>query len=251
MAGTLLLHGRVALITGGGSGIGRAVCSIFAKEGATIIAADINESAAKETVQGIIDPGKHFSHSVDVSTSESIVGLLSNIKEIGLTPDILINCAGITRDTQMLKMTESMFDDVIRVNLKGTYLMTQAISKLMIDQNIEAGSIVNISSVSAKIGNFGQCNYVASKAGVEGFTRTAARELAKYNIRCNTVMPGFIDTPMVTTVPEKVMESIKKEIPLKRLGTPEELAETCVFLASKRSSYITGCTIQVSGGLFM
>lgn len=198
-----------------------------------------------------LDPEKHFSHSVDVSTSESIVGLLSNIKKIGLKPDILINCAGITRDTQMLKMTESMFDDVIKVNLKGTFLMTQAVSKLMIEEKVEAGSIVNVTSVSAKIGNFGQCNYAASKSGVEGFTRSVARELAKYNIRCNAVMPGFIDTPMISTVPEKVMESIKKEIPLQRLGKPEELAETCAFLASIKSSYITGSIIQVSGGLFM
>lgn len=198
-----------------------------------------------------LDPEKHFSQSVDVSTSKSVVGLLSNIKKIGLKPDILINCAGITRDTQMLKMTESMFDDVIKVNLKGTFLMTQAVSKLMIEEKVEAGSIVNITSVSAKIGNFGQCNYAASKSGVEGFTRSAARELAKYNIRCNAVMPGFIDTPMISTVPEKVMESIKKEIPLQRLGKPEELAETCAFLASQKSSYITGSIIQVSGGLFM
>lgn len=197
------------------------------------------------------DSKKHFATPVDVSCSESIQKLVSKIKEECPIPEILVNCAGITRDTIMLNMTEAMFDDVIKINLKGTYLMTQAISKLMIENKIENGSIVNISSISGKIGNFGQCNYAASKAGVEGFTKTVARELATYNIRCNAVMPGFIDTPMVKSVPEKVIEKIKKEIPLKRLGTPEEIADVCVFLGSNRSSYITGSIIQVSGGLFM
>lgn len=162
-----------------------------------------------------------------------------------------MNCAGITRDTRMINMTEEMFDDVIKVNLKGTYLMSQAISKLMIENKVESGSIINISSVSAKIGNFGQCNYAASKSGVIGLTKTIAREMAMYNIRCNAIMPGFIDTPMVQKVPDKVLDKIIEEIPLKRFGTPEEIADTCVFLASRRSSYITGSVIQVSGGLFM
>jgi len=246
-----LLLGRVALITGGGSGIGRAVTSIFAKEGAIVIAADINEDAARETLQCLPDPKKHFIANVDVSSSESVKNLLSKIKEECPPPEVLVNCAGITRDCVMLNMTESMFDDVMKVNLKGTFLMTQTISKLMIESKIENGSIINISSVSGKIGNFGQCNYAASKAGVESFTKTVARELASYNIRCNAVMPGFIDTPMVQTVPDKVIDKIKKEIPLKHLGTPEEIADACVFLASRRSSYITGSVIQVSGGLFM
>ncbi|XP_035223386.1 estradiol 17-beta-dehydrogenase 8-like [Stegodyphus dumicola] len=246
-----LLQGRIALITGGGSGIGRAVCLSFAKEGAIVISTDINEDASKETVQNLPDAGKHFAEAVDVSDSESVTNLMAKIKRNSLFPNTLVNCAGITRDTLMLDMTEAMFDDVIKVNLKGTYLMTQALSKLMIETKVDDGSIVNISSISGKIGNFGQCNYAASKAGVEGFTKTVARELAKYNIRCNAVMPGFIDTPMVKSVPDKVMDRIKKEIPLKRLGTPEEIADVCVFLASRRSSYITGGIIQVSGGLYM
>ncbi|XP_054718069.1 estradiol 17-beta-dehydrogenase 8-like [Uloborus diversus] len=248
---SLLLKGKTALVTGGGSGIGRAVCLTFAKEGATVIATDINDDAAKETIQTAEDAVKHFAQSVDVSNSESVESLMSKIKQSCPIPDVLVNCAGITRDTFMLKMTESMFDDVIKVNLKGTYLMTQAVSKLMIDTKVDDGSIINISSVSGKIGNVGQCNYAASKAGVEGLTKTVARELATYNIRCNAVMPGFIDTPMVATVPDKVIERIKSEIPLKRLGKPEEIADVCVFLASRRSSYITGSVIQVSGGLFM
>ncbi|GFS46896.1 estradiol 17-beta-dehydrogenase 8 [Nephila pilipes] len=249
MASSFLLSGRVAVITGGGSGIGRAVCRMFAKEGATIIAVDLNEAAAKETIQDI--SGKHFTHSVDVSQSESVHGLVTKIKEECIVPDILVNCAGVTRDGFMLKMTEAMFDDVIKVNLKGTFLVTQAISRLMIDSKVTSGSIVNISSVSGKIGNLGQCNYVASKAGVEGFTKTVARELAQYNIRCNAVMPGFIDTPMARKVPEKVLERIIKEIPMQRMGKPEEIADICAFLASQRSSYVTGSIIQVSGGFVM
>lgn len=198
-----------------------------------------------------LDSKKHFADSVDVSSSESVQKLLSKISKNYPVPEILVNCAGITRDAVMLNMTEQMFDDVIKVNLKGTYLMTQGISKLMIENKVENGSIVNISSISGKIGNYGQCNYAASKTAVEGFTKTVARELAAHNIRCNAVMPGFIDTPMVQKVPDKVIEKIKKEIPLRRLGAPEEIAEACVFLASRRSSYITGSVIQVSGGLFM
>lgn len=246
-----LLLGRVALVTGGGSGIGRAVSLTFAKEGAIVIATDINEDAAQQTLQNLPDSGKHFAAAVDVSNGESVQNLLLRVKQDYPTPEVLVNCAGITRDSLMVSMTESMFDDVIKVNLKGTYLMTQAVSKLMIESKIENGSIINISSVSGKIGNFGQCNYAASKAGVEGLTKTVARELAMYNIRCNAVMPGFIDTPMVQSVPDKVIEKIKREIPLRRLGAPEEIAEACVFLASRRSSYITGSIIQVSGGLFM
>ncbi|KAF8792557.1 Estradiol 17-beta-dehydrogenase 8 like protein [Argiope bruennichi] len=246
MASSLLLNGRVAIVTGGGSGIGRAVCKVFAKEGATVIAADLNEASVKETVQDI--SGKHFAHTVDVSKNESVLGLISRIKEECPIPNILVNCAGITRDAFMLKMSEEMFDDVIRVNLKGTFLMTQAVSRLMIESKVEAGSIVNISSVSGKIGNIGQCNYSASKAGVESFTKTVAKELAKYNIRCNAVMPGFIDTPMANKVPEKILEQVIKEIPMQRLGKPEEIADVCAFLASQRSSYVTGGIIQVSGG---
>ncbi|GIY01798.1 estradiol 17-beta-dehydrogenase 8 [Caerostris darwini] len=246
MASSFLLNGRVAIVTGGGSGIGRAVCKVFANEGATVIAADLNESAAKETIQDI--SGQHFAQSVDVSQSESVLGLVSKIKQDCPIPDILVNCAGITRDSFMLKMSETMFDDVIKVNLKGTYLMTQAISKLMIESKVKVGSIVNISSVSGKIGNVGQCNYAASKAGVESFTKTVAKELAQFNIRCNAVMPGFIDTPMANKVPEKILDHIKKEIPMKRLGKPEEIADVCAFLASQRSSYVTGGIIQVSGG---
>ncbi|XP_055939940.1 estradiol 17-beta-dehydrogenase 8-like [Argiope bruennichi] len=246
MASSLLLNGRVAIVTGGGSGIGRAVCKVFAKEGATVIAADLNETSVKETIQDI--SGKHFAHTVDVSKNESVLGLISRIKEECPIPNILVNCAGITRDAFMLKMSEEMFDDVIRVNLKGTFLMTQAVSRLMIESKVEAGSIVNISSVSGKIGNIGQCNYSASKAGVESFTKTVAKELAKYNIRCNAVMPGFIDTPMANKVPEKILEQVIKEIPMQRLGKPEEIADVCAFLASQRSSYVTGGIIQVSGG---
>ncbi|XP_015911598.1 (3R)-3-hydroxyacyl-CoA dehydrogenase [Parasteatoda tepidariorum] len=250
MASSLLLAGRVAIITGGGGGIGRTVSKLFAKEGATVIATDNNESALKETIQMMPDADKHFSHVIDVSQSESVASFVQKISKECPTPDVLVNCAGITRDCLMVKMTETMFDDVIKVNLKGTYLMTQAVTKLMMEKQVQSGSVVNISSVSAK-GNLGQCNYSASKAGVEGFTKSAAIELARHNIRCNAVVPGFINTQMLSTIPDKVMEKVVKSIPLQRLGEPEEIAEVCAFLASKRSSYVTGSIIQVSGGLML
>lgn len=249
---TQLLTGRLALITGGGSGIGRAVCIALAKEGAKVIVSDIDGDAAETTVKKFLGGNKHVFKHVDVTSADSVTQLFTQVKEeCGAAPQILVNCAGITRDAFMLKMSEKMFDDVISVNLKGTYLMTQAASHLMVQEKVPDGSIINVSSVVGKVGNMGQCNYAASKAGVEGFTKSVAKEMAKYGIRCNAVMPGFIDTPMVATVPEKVIDAMKKQIPLGRMGKPEEIADACMFLASPRSSYITGTIIQVSGGLYM
>lgn len=246
-----MLAGKIAVVTGGGSGIGRAVCSLFAKEGARVIVADIDEKAALNTVEKLSGE-KHQAEKVNVAQSDSVQNLFSKIQsKFSCIPTVIVNCAGITRDAFLIDMTEQMFDEVIKINLKGTFLVTQTASKLMIQEKITNGSIVNISSVVGKVGNMGQCNYAASKAGVVALTKSAAKELAKYGIRCNAVMPGFIDTPMVSTVPEKVMDNILKQIPLRRKGKPEEIAEVCAFLASCNSSYITGEIIQVSGGLYM
>lgn len=251
MASAQLLAGRLAVVTGGGSGIGKAVCSVFAREGAKVVIADIDEKAAKNTLESIAD-GKHKAFEVNVTQQESVQNLFATIRqEFSSIPNIVVNCAGITRDGFMVDMTEQMFDDVIKVNLKGTYLVTQAASKLMIQEKAENCSIVNISSVVGKVGNIGQCNYAASKAGVEALTKTAAKELARYGIRCNAVMPGFIETPMVSSVPDKVIDGILKQTPLRRMGKPEEIADVIAFLASSNSSYITGEIIQVSGGLYM
>ncbi|XP_076349014.1 (3R)-3-hydroxyacyl-CoA dehydrogenase-like [Tachypleus tridentatus] len=254
MAVPYLLVGRLALVTGGGSGIGRAVCQALAREGATVVVADRNENAAKSTLDTLlqVNQNKHAVKFVDVSQSQSVHYLFSSIsQQLSQVPDIVVNSAGITQDAMLNDLTEQMFDDVLTVNLKGTFLVIQAACKLMVSENIKDGSLVNVSSIVGKVGNIGQCNYAASKAGVVGLTKAVAKEVAKHGIRCNAVMPGFIDTPMVGTVPEKVMEYFKKQTPLARQGKPEDVAEACLFLASPKSSYITGEVIEVTGGLFM
>lgn len=187
-----------------------------------------------------------------MGSSDSVQTLFGDIKKHYSIPvTIVVNCAGITRDCFLLDMTEEAFDSVTTVNLKGTYLVTQAAAREMVTQNVQEGSIVNVSSIVGKTGNLGQCNYAASKAGVVGLTKTVALELARHNIRCNAVMPGFIDTPMVAQVPDKVMAKVLPRIPLGRMGTPEEVAEAVLFLCSPKSSYVTGSVLEVTGGMFM
>lgn len=246
-----MLSGRLAVVTGGGSGIGRAVCRVFASEGATVIGADMNEKGMEETLAMIKDTGDHQSFQCDVSSSASVNNLLDKIKEkYSSAPQVAVNSAGITRDRTMMKLTEEDFDKVVNVNLKGTWLLNKAVGKAMLTDKVP-GSIVNISSLVGKTGNIGQTNYAASKAGVIGITKSMAKEMGKFNIRVNAVLPGFIETPMTETVPENLMQMTKLLIPLGRLGNPEEIANTCAFLASDKSSYITGATIEVTGGLFM
>lgn len=246
-----MLSGRLAVVTGAGSGIGRAVCRVFASEGATVIGADMNEKGMEETLAMIKDTGDHQSFQCDVSSSASVNNLLDKIKEkYSSAPQVAVNSAGITRDRTMMKLTEEDFDKVINVNLKGTWLLNKAVGKAMLTNKVQ-GSIVNISSLVGKTGNIGQTNYAASKAGVIGITKSMAKEMGKFNIRVNAVLPGFIETPMTETVPENLMQMTKLLIPLGRLGNPEEIANTCAFLASDKSSYITGATIEVTGGLFM
>lgn len=246
-----MLSGRLAVVTGAGSGIGRAVCRVFASEGATVIGADMNEKGMEETLAMIKDTGDHQSFQCDVSSSASVNNLLDKIKEkYSSAPQVAVNSAGITRDRTMMKLTEEDFDKVVNVNLKGTWLLNKAVGKAMLTDKVP-GSIVNISSLVGKTGNIGQTNYAASKAGVIGITKSMAKEMGKFNIRVNAVLPGFIETPMTETVPENLMQMTKLLIPLGRLGNPEEIANTCAFLASDKSSYITGATIEVTGGLFM
>lgn len=168
-----------------------------------------------------------------------------------MAANIIVNCAGITRDAMMLKMTDEQLDRVLDVNIRGTFYPIQIGCKQMIDGKREWGSIVNVSSTSGKYGNVGQVNYAASKAAIYGLTKSVAKEMAKYNIRCNAVVPGFIDTPMTETVPEHLAQISLMLIALKRKGRPEEVAEAIAFLASENSSYITGTTIDVTGGFLM
>lgn len=251
MAAVGLLAGRLALVTGGGSGIGRAVCQVLAREGASIAVVDINHKNAEETIKSI-SKGEHKAFEIDVSSSESVYSLMADVKKtFNGIPTIAVNSAGITRDAYMLKMTDENFDKVINVNLKGTYLINKAVTQALVETKTQGGSIVNFSSIVGKIGNMGQTNYAASKAGVIGLTKSAAKELAKFGIRVNAILPGFIETPMTAAVPEHLIQMTQMLIPMTRLGKPEEVAEVCAFLASDRSSYVTGACLEVTGGLAM
>jgi len=250
MSGAVL--GKLAFVTGAGSGIGRATCQVLAREGASIVAADRNLNTAKETVDLISNssPNKdHLSLSIDVSQSTSVKDALSKILDVyKKPPTIVVNCAGITRDNFLLKLSEADFEEVIDVNLKGTFLVTQTFAQAIVERQIPNASIINIASIVGKYGNIGQANYCASKAGVELFTKTAAKEFGQFGIRCNTILPGFIKSPMTDAVPDKVKEKFMSVIACKRLGDPQEVAEVITFLASERSSYVNGASIEVTGG---
>ncbi|XP_028029612.1 estradiol 17-beta-dehydrogenase 8 [Bombyx mandarina] len=250
-----LVVGRLALVTGAGSGIGRAACQVLSKEGATVIAADRNYEAAVQTIKThtALAPGtnggeEHSAVELDVSNSKAVQDLVQDtLKQYKKPPCIIVNSAGITRDNWMLKLSEEDYDSVLNVNLKGTFLVMQAFAKAMAESSV-SGSVINISSIVGKYGNMGQTNYASSKAGVVAMTQSAAKELGKFNIRVNAILPGFIDTPIIKTVPDKVKEQIMKLVPLGRLGNPAEVAEVIAFLSSDKSSFITGAAIDVSGG---
>ncbi|XP_026764393.1 estradiol 17-beta-dehydrogenase 8 [Galleria mellonella] len=252
---TGIVAGRLALVTGAGSGIGRAACQVLSREGATVIAADRNYESAVETIKthtalasGANAVGDHSAVELDVSDSNAVQKLVqTTLKQYKVPPTIVVNSAGITRDNWLLKMSEEDYSRVLDVNLKGTFLVMQACAKALTDASLP-GSIVNISSIVGKYGNMGQTNYAGSKAGVIGMSQSAAKELGKFNIRVNVILPGFIDTPIIKTVPDKVMQGILKLVPLGRIGNPIEVAEVIAFLGSDKSSFITGATLDVTGG---
>ncbi|XP_077299690.1 estradiol 17-beta-dehydrogenase 8-like [Arctopsyche grandis] len=251
-----ILAGRLAIVTGAGSGIGRSTCQILSREGATVIAADKNLAAAEETIKNFTAPSAgELDHSfilLDLEETKSINNALEQtMKKYKRPPTLVVNSGGIIRDNFMLQMSEMDFDSVINVNLKGTFLMMQASAKAMVEAKVPQGSIVNISSIIGKMGNLGQTNYAGSKAGVIGMTKSASRELGQYNIRVNAVLPGMIDTAMAANVPEKVKELIAKQTPMKRMGKPEEIGEVIAFLCSEKSSFVTGAAIEVTGGFGM
>ncbi|VVC32975.1 Hypothetical protein CINCED_3A020068 [Cinara cedri] len=242
-----MLPGKLAFVTGAGGGIGRAVCHLMAREGATVVAADLNLNNVESTVADLTGKG-HKSYQLDVSNTESVSSVLKQVfTDYSAPPTVVVNAAGITRDNFMLKMSVEDFESVFNVNVKGTFLVTQTICKELVEKNL-SGSIVNIGSIVAQRGNKGQCNYAASKAAVEVFSKTVSLEMARYNIRCNTVLPGFTVTPMTEIIPDKVKEYFKSVIPLNRFAESDEIAEVVTFLASEKSSYITGTSIAVSGG---
>ncbi|CAI6347839.1 unnamed protein product [Macrosiphum euphorbiae] len=242
-----MLPGKLAFVTGAGGGIGRAICRVMAREGATVVAADLNINNVQTTVDELTGEG-HKSYQLDVSDAESVTSVLKQVfTDYSAPPTVVVNAAGITRDNFMLKMSVQDFESVFNVNVKGTFLITQTICKELVEKNLP-GSIVNIGSIVSQRGNIGQCNYSASKAAVEVFSKTVALEMAKYNIRCNTVLPGFTTTPMTDMIPENIREHFKSVIPLKRFANSEEIAEVVTFLASEKSSYVTGTSIAASGG---
>jgi 3-oxoacyl-[acyl-carrier protein] reductase len=242
------LKDKVALVTGGGQGIGKITAQTFAREGARVVVADINMANAQAVAAAIEQAdGQAKAVFLDVSRGESVEAALQAVTNWAGGVDILINNAGITRDARMQKMTEDQFDAVISVNLKGVWLMAKACTPLMIARG--GGAIVNTASVVGLYGNFGQTNYVAAKAGVIGMTKTWARELGPSGIRVNAVAPGFTSTDMISTVPDKVLDSVRERTPLRRLGRPEDIANAYLFLASDESSFITGVTLSVDGGL--
>merc|ERR1712142_532467 len=244
----MVLSGRLALVTGGGRGIGRAVCQILARDNAKVVVTDLNMDSCQETL-GSLREDDHFAVTSDVSQASSVNDCFKQVLDkYKRAPDIIVNSAGITKDGFMLRMKEEDFEKVIDVNLKGTFLVTQAAASLMKDQQL-AGSIVNIASIVGKTGNIGQANYTASKAGVIGFTKTAAKELGKFGIRVNVILPGFIKTPMTDVVPDKVKTGILSQIPLGDFGDPIDIAEATAFLACERSKYITGASFDVNGGM--
>ena len=244
------MTGKVALITGGAAGIGLKAATIFAEEGATVYALDISDKALAGLADVKLSPeatGKIIGKKVDVSSHADVNKVVDEIHAAEGKIDCLVNNAGITADATLMKMTEEQFDRVIKVNLKGVFLMAQACAAKMTAAG--KGSIVNTSSIVGVQGNFGQTNYSAAKSGVIGMTYTWSRELGRKGVRVNAVAPGYTWTEMLATVPEKVIKMLEEKTPMQRLGQPEEVAKLYLFLASDESSYITGQVIGVDGGL--
>ncbi len=247
-----MLQGKTTLITGASRGIGKGIAEVFAKNGSNIaftFASSIEKAQAFEKElsdkYGVKVKG-YQSNAADFAQSEELANTV--IVDFGKV-DVLINNAGITRDTLLLRMTEQQWDDVINTNLKSAFNLTKAFLRHFLGN--KAGSIINMTSVVGVTGNAGQANYSASKAGMIGFTKSIAKELGSRNVRCNAVAPGFIETEMTEVLDENVKKGWIEQIPLKRGGTPDDVANTCLYLASDLSSYVTGQTISVCGGMLM
>lgn len=244
-----LLDGKVALVTGGSRGIGKAIALKFASEGADVVFTYLsNKAAAEQTEQELGQFGHRVkAYASDASSFESAHELVKQVIEDFSRIDILVNNAGITRDTLLLRMTEQQWDEVLNGNLKSAFNFTHAVVPLMARQR--AGSIISLSSVVGIAGNAGQANYAASKAGIIALSTSVAKEMGSRNVRCNCIAPGFIDTDMTSSLPEELRKEWAKTIPLRRCGTPEEVANVALFLASDLSSYVTGQVIHCCGGM--
>lgn len=246
-----MIVNKNAIVTGGTRGIGKEIAKTLAKNGANIA---INYRKYSEEVENLVEElkalgGKALAIKCDISNEDEVNNFIKEVKENFGSIDILVNNAGITKDGLLLRMSEKDFNDVIDINLKGTFNMTKAVSSIMVKQRV--GKIINISSVVGVAGNAGQCNYAASKAGVIGFSKSIARELASRNINVNVIAPGYINTDMTKVLSDKVKEEVLKTIPMKKIGEPEEIANLVLFLSSDLSNYITGQVINVDGGMVM
>lgn len=247
----MLLDGKTALVTGASRGIGRAIALRLAAEGASVAINYAGNTAKAAETKAAIEAagGKAALFQADVSDSAQVEQMVAAVTEMFGTIDILVNNAGITRDGLLMRMKEEDFDAVLDTNLKGIFHVTKAVSKLMMKKR--AGRIVNMASVVGILGNAGQTNYAAAKAGVIGFTKSAAREFAARGITVNAVAPGFIATDMTAAMPEKAKEATLAAIPLRRMGEPEDVANAVAFLVSDQASYITGQVVKVDGGMVM
>lgn len=251
------LEGKVAIVTGSAMGIGKATALKFAREGAKVVVCDVMAEAGQAVVDEIAAAGgEAFFVPLDVTSADSVRSMVDAALQRWERIDVLVNNAGITRDAMLVKvkdgevvdqMGEAAFDSVINVNLKGVFLCTQAVAPVMIRQG--GGVILNAASVVGLYGNFGQTNYVATKAGVIGMTRVWAREMGRKGVRVNAVAPGFILTDMVKKMPEKVLAVMQEKVPLNRLGEPEDVANVYAWLASDEASYVNGTVISVDGGI--
>jgi 3-oxoacyl-[acyl-carrier protein] reductase len=245
-----MLKDKVALITGGGRGIGREITLGLAKAGADVAICDVNKAAMEEVKKEVESLGRKCAlFETDVTKTDQVEGMVSKVLDNFKKIDILINNAGITRDGLLIRMSEADWDAVLNINLKGAFTCTKAVIKPMMKQRW--GRIVNIASIIGIMGNAGQANYAASKGGIIAFTKSVAKELASRNINVNAIAPGFIQTEMTKKLPDNYKEEMLKLIPLNRLGDPVDVANTALFLVSDSASYITGHVIQVDGGMVM
>lgn len=245
-----MLEGKVAVVTGAARGIGRAIAVELASAGADIALCDLKAEWLEETAEAVKALGRKVEcFAVNVSDSGAVNDAVSGVVEKCGRVDILVNNAGITKDTFLMRMSDEDWDSVLSVNLRGTFLFTRAVSKPMM--KARSGAIVNIASIIGLIGNAGQCNYAASKAGVIALTKSSAKELASRGIRVNAVAPGFIETKMTEVLSEEVRQKMLDAIPMKRFGSPSDVAKVVVFLAGESASYMTGQVLTISGGMVM
>lgn len=249
-------NGQVALVTGGGGGIGCAVCLLLAQEGAHVMVTDINLEAARQTLSKLSSPEKHLALNMDVTQQSSVEGAIAASRDrYGVSPSLLVNSAGIAHISPFLDITRPQLDKMIDVNLKGTFLVTQVVTRALLEEGRGSGegrgAIVNISSIAAKAGFPDRSHYVATKGGVIAFTKACATEMAKKGIRVNCVLPGYVATPLTEGIDQNILKWYLNKTPLGRPANPAEVAEVIVFLLSRRSSYMVGSCLEVSGGADM